>query len=447
MLPGHAVAVQLLGIPGDEPLAAIEGSGDGVKARLPCLAEQQFLAAAERQRSEGIALVPGQEMGCFTAQQPVGGFGRGRDQPQGGGGFRLRSRFTGGFQLGEGRDLHPLHQAEQLQLGHQPGAAGGVPGAGDIVVQLRVNGGIAVDLRQGQAQAAGLCTGFQLLSYTGLDSGVLQAGVDLVHRVEPADQRQGGLFTDAGHTGDIVRAVAHQCLDLDQFPGGDTVLFPDLLHAIEGALRAAHFGGGQPHGGGIAHQLQAVPVTGGDDALVAGVFAQAGQGAQNIVGLVPLTGHHRVAQLVQQLLEVGQLHGQFVRHTVAAGLVPGVELVPEGGAFEVKGKGDRIGSGLLADPKQDGEEPVDAVGVDSILGGKRTHTVVGPVENTVGIDGKQLHTCKILSRNGIITCTPAGLGRGGQIKTEQGSTASGVAIPGYPGGALQEKQAILMRLL
>ena len=226
--------------------------------------------------------------------------------------------------------------------------------------------------------------------------------IDPVHRVELADERQGGLFADACHAGDIVRAVPHQRLDLDQFPGSHTVLLLDLCHAVEGAFGASHLGGGKAYGGGIAHQLQAVPVSGGDDALIARILTQPGQGAQNIVGLIAFAGHHRIAQLLQQILEIGQLHCQFVGHAMASGLVFGVELVPEGGRLEVEGKGNRIRGSFLTDLQKDGEKAIDAVGIDAILGGERAHAVVSPVEYAVGVDGEQLHTCKILSLNGII---------------------------------------------
>lgn len=87
---------------------------------------------------------------------------------------------------------------------------------------------------------------------------------------------------------------------------------------------------------------------------------------------------------------------------MASGLVFGVELVPEGGRLEVEGKGNRIRGSFLTDLQKDGEKAIDAVGIDAILGGERAHAVVSPVEYAVGVDGEQLHTCKILSLNGII---------------------------------------------
>lgn len=87
-------------------------------------------------------------------------------------------------------------------------------GLGNVAGQIRFDGGIAVDLRQGQAHAAGFHSRLQLLAHAGLDGRVVQMLIDPIHRVELADERQGGLFADACYAGDIVRAVPHQRFDL-----------------------------------------------------------------------------------------------------------------------------------------------------------------------------------------------------------------------------------------
>ena len=121
---------------------------------------------------------------------------------------------------------------------------------------------------------------------------------------------------------------------------------------------------------------------------------------------------------------------------MASGLVFGVELVPEGGRLEVEGKGNRIRGSFLTDLQKDGEKAIDAVGIDAILGGERAHAVVSPVEYAVGVDGEQLHTCKILSLNGIITCTPAGTDRRrGQTDKNRTGKAS---VPSWGQGDLHQ---------
>ena len=226
----------------------------------------------------------------------------------------------------------------------------------------------------------------EVLPLLGLDALVVEVGVHAFQRAEGLHQAQGGLFADALHAGDVVGGVAHQALHLNELPGLNAVFFVDGVHVHGHGLAAAHHGGGQQHRGGVAHQLQAVAVSGGQEAVILPGGAGSGQRAQDVVGLPALGGDGAVAQVCQQLLEHRHLLGQLLRHAVAGGLVAVVHFVAEGGSLQVKGHGHLVGLALLEQGEQDIQKAVDRIGIAAVLGGQQLDAKKGAVGNAVAVN-------------------------------------------------------------
>ena len=211
-------------------------------------------------------------------------------------------------------------------------------------------------------------------------------GVDIFQRAEFLHQSRGGLLADALDTRDVVRGVAHQALHLDELFGLDAVFFADSFQIHGDGLALAQSRGGQQNGGGLAHQLQAVPVSRGEEAVVLPGVAGGGEGAEDVVGLPALGGDDAVAQVRQQLPDDGHLLGQLFRHFVAGGLVALVHLVAEGGGPEVKGDGHLIGLALPQQRVQDIEKAEHGIGVTSVLGGQQLDAVKRAVGDAVAVN-------------------------------------------------------------
>ena len=282
----------------------------------------------------------------------------------------------------------PGDQGADLQIQHQPHGGGLVAFPGPIGPLGRLDGGVGADGTQSVAELCVLPAGLQIGPLPRLDEGVIQMGVYLLQAAEMLDQGQGSLFTDALHPGDVVGRIPHQALDVDQLPGLQTVLGLDggLVH--HPGLTVAPAGGGQQHGGVIAHQLQVVPVTGGQIAGFLALVAGGGQSAQDVVGLPALGGHQLVAQKGQQLLEQGHLGGQLLGHTVAVGLVAVVHLVAEGRGGQVKGNGHLVRLIVLGQGEQDIHKAIDGIGVLPVLGGQNLDPKKGTVRNAVAINNQ-----------------------------------------------------------
>ena len=168
----------------------------------------------------------------------------------------------------EGLDLQLLHQTD----------SGGLVALGHLVGPFRcVDGSIGADGAQRVAEVGILPAGQQVFPLTGLDDRAVQMVVHAVQGAEVLDQGHGGLFADALHARNVVGGVAHQALHLDELLGLNAVLFVDGIQIHGLRFAAAHGAGGQQHGSGLAHQLQAVAVSRGQKAVVPAGLAGSGQ--------------------------------------------------------------------------------------------------------------------------------------------------------------------------
>ena len=218
--------------------------------------------------------------------------------------------------------------------------------------------------------------------------GGLQPVVDAVQRAEFRNELEGGLLSDAGDTGDVVRAIPHECLHVHELVGTDAV----LLH--EGGLVGVG-------GGGVTRQQDVD--AGGDElegvlvsrekvghAILGIGLGHGGQGAQDIVGLVALHVQNVESQHFRELAGYGHLGAKLVGHGVAASLVSVVHFMSEGGGFQVVGDHRVVGLQCLQLAGDDVDQAVEGVGGKAVLGGEQADAVEGAVEDTVAVYAKEL---------------------------------------------------------
>ena len=209
--------------------------------------------------------------------------------------------------------------------------------------------------------------------------------INIVQIVEALNQLPRPLRADSSHTGDVVRSIALDRLDVNKLGRFDSVFLADLCFVIDRRLRLSHFGGGKAHGDAVAHQLEAVAVTSGDHTLRALLPANTGKGAEDIVRFKAVALDKPVAEKLQKLFEVRELLGQFLRHAFALRLIARVRLVAERRGFPVKRNGHGVRLRLRQQPLQHGQESIDPVCIQALLGGKDADPVKSPVQDAVAI--------------------------------------------------------------
>ena len=218
--------------------------------------------------------------------------------------------------------------------------------------------------------------------------GGLQLFINAVQGAELGYELQGGLFTDAGDAGDVVRAVAHKGFHVHELVGTDAV--------------SLHEGGFIHVGGGVVACQQDVDA-GGDELegvlisrqeighAVLGVgLGHSGQGAQDIVGLVALHVQNMQAQHFRELTGHGHLGAELVGHGVAARLIGIVHLMAEGRGLQVVGDGGVVGLQGLQLAADDVDQAVESVGGKAVLGGEQADAVEGAIENAVAVYAEEL---------------------------------------------------------
>ena len=306
-----------------------------------------------------------------------------RHLPGGQGSGLLRGAVLGGenvFQTQTG------DQGPDFQVQHQAHRRGLVALPRRVVVGVGVDGGVGADGAQGVADLSVGLVVQQVGPLAGLDGGVVDVFVHPRQAAELLNQGQGGFFADALDAGNIVRRVAHQALDVDELPGADPILGLHRLGVHDPGLAVAPGRGGQQDGGGIAHQLQVVPVSGGQVAGLPPLVTGGGQGAQNVVGLPALGRHQAVAQVGEKLAQKRHLGGQLLRHPVAGGLVAVVHLVAEGGGRQVKGDGHLVGLIGLGQGEQNVHKAIDGIGILPLFGGQHLDTEKSAVGDAVAVN-------------------------------------------------------------
>ena len=311
-----------------------------------------------------------------------------------GGGLHFRQVGRGGGGGGSLVQAQPVGHGVHLQLRQKGGGRRGVAGGALVGPCLGGDGGGAANFRQLAAHPGAGLIGCQFCPHAGLDGLVVDVLVHPVQALEAADEVQGGLFAHAGHAGDVVGGVAHQALHLDELFGLHAVFFlhGGLVHHHR--LAAAHPGGGQQHRHVPVHQLQAVPVAGGDEAVVPPGRGGGGEGAQQVVRFVAFQADHGKAQVRQQLFQHRHLVRQLLGHAVAGGLVAVEHLVAEGGGLQVKGHRHLVGVVVPQKVQQNVHEAVYGVGVAPIFCGEQLDAVKGAVGNAVAVQYQQFHASK-----------------------------------------------------
>ena len=392
-----------LAVPLDAAAPAARSHGFGVEGgrakhiqRHVCVV-QQAEKVGVFQRIDGSALygVPAFGLQDHIADTLLAHDGRaGRHQIVPGGGQRqcadLGLRKVGSlFFPHSGRDAVQTEAGNkglQLKLLHQAHGFGFAAFA-DLVGTLgSVDGGIGADGAEGVAQFSHRPFFQQVLSLLGLDARVVDVLIHALQRAEVLHKGEGAFFTNALYAGDVVRGVAHQALHLNELLWRDAVFLADGIHIHGHGLAAPQGGGCQQYGGGVADQLQAVPVSCGEEAVVLPGSAGGCQRAENVVRLPAFGGDDAVAKVAQNLFQHRHLLRQLFGHAVAGSLVAFIHFVTERGGFQVKSHSHLVGFALSEQGVQDIQKTKNGVGIAAVLGGQQLDAKKSTVGDAVAVD-------------------------------------------------------------
>ena len=161
------------------------------------------------------------------------------------------------------------------------------------------------------------------------------------------DNLRRGFFANAGHAGDIIGRIPHQCLHINKFGRCHAIFRLHIRRVIILCFRASALRFGNPHLEGFPCQLQKVSVPRNHNRHNAVFLRQSGKRPQNIVRLKALLLKNRDVHGLQYLLQKGHLFAQFLRHTLSGSLVAVKGSVAEGGRMQIKRHRQIIGLLLI----------------------------------------------------------------------------------------------------
>ena len=297
---------------------------------------------------------------------------------------------------GWGRRLFPSqpggeasHQAAELQLPEEAQDLLPVEGLQLAGLQVQVYGGIGDDCGHALAVAGLLLVLAQVVPQL-LGLHLLQVLVEVLHAPELLHQLGRRLLADAGHAGDVVRGVTLEALEVGHLVRLDAVALAGPLLVVDDGV--ALVGAVHVDADAGPHELHDVAIQGHQVGLEALRRRLAGQGAQDIVGLVPLDATDGDVEGLDELLAAGDLLVEVLRGRRPVGLVGLVLLMAKGGARRVQGDGHVGGLQLLQHAQQRVGEAVDgAHGLPRPPHGQGlvAQGVVGAVNDAVAVQDHQ----------------------------------------------------------
>ena len=289
-------------------------------------------------------------------------------------------------EVGE-RLLEPAQRVAQLPLAERLAEAGAVGGAGDLGLEVEIDGDVEHDRGEllGDAGVLGV-VGEVLLALGAGD--LVDAGEDGLEVAEALQQLGRGLVADAGDAGDVVARVALEADEVGDQLGRDAVALDDALAVIDLRVRDAPRGGHDPHA--VADELVGVAVAGDDHHGDLALLGLADERCDHVVGLEALDGDVAVAERLDERPERGPLLLEQVGAGGALGLVVGGDLLAAGHARVPHHDGRHLAV-VGEDLHEHAREAEDRVGGAAVGGrdrlGEREERAVG---ERVAVDQEQL---------------------------------------------------------
>ena len=275
-----------------------------------------------------------------------------------------------------------LEQRVELQLGVQ----------GAQPVDVRFLHPVALDLG---GHLGGVVEAHQVAGQEGLLTVVEQLadGLALLHPrgglvevfqgVMLADQLLCRFRADAGHAGNVVRAVAGKGEIVEQLTGRQAVLLRHrrlVHHPVIHRVPQGHVG---------RDQLEQILVAGNDHHPAPLPGHAGGHRGDQVVRLLVVVLEHEDPVSGHTLADVRDLHGQILGHGRPVGLVLVVEPVAEDRPPGVEGHGQVPGAALAQQAPQDAEKAEDGVGRQPARGGQWPDGVIGAVDVGAAVDQVQ----------------------------------------------------------
>ena len=176
----------------------------------------------------------------------------------------------------------------------------------------------------------------QFFAHTLLDIYGVKPGINGLDILILLNKPHSRFLAHSGHAGDVIRAVAHQSLEVNDVLWLKAVLVKKQLWSILCRRCLPHTAFDMADMRCFTYKLKTILITGNYAAVPACCAAPHSDRTEQIIGLVALKLKAQDAHCVKHLLEYRHLNGKLLGHALALSLISGVSQVPERRRFEVK---------------------------------------------------------------------------------------------------------------
>ena len=250
---------------------------------------------------------------------------------------------------------------------------------------------LAEDRRQPVGAVGAVLSGGKLFAHAVFNLQRVQIPIDFPDAAVALYQIHGGLLADPRHPRNVVRAVAHQRLEVDHEGRLEAVLLTKALRCIEDGFGLPHPAFHVADRGTVRDKLKAVLVPGDDDTVVSLLLGDAGERAQNVIRLIARQLQMGHAHHVQQVLQHRHLYRQFLGHGLALGLIEVIAPMPESRFPPVKGDADCLRLLILIEMLKNRKKAVNGVGRRAVRGVQLANAEEGTVHDAVSVDEHEFH--------------------------------------------------------
>ena len=235
---------------------------------------------------------------------------------------RLRRQRSGQHLL---QLVHPLQERAELELAEELLHRRAVGRLDDKRVEVDVERDLAVDRREPLRVGRVLRGVGQRLAPLRARHGV-EVGVDALHAAELDEELGGRLVAYPRDAGDVVGRVALEADEVGDHVRPDPVALDDALRRVDDDV--LHAARGHHDADVVGGELERVAVGRDHADLVPGVLRHPREGADDVVGLLPLDLQVAVPERLDDRLEPRLLLPQEIGHRLSVRLVVGRDLEP-----------------------------------------------------------------------------------------------------------------------
>ena len=219
---------------------------------------------------------------------------------------------------------------------------------------------------------------------------LVQMRIDIVQRTKTRHQLLRRFGSHLRHTGNIVRGIPHEGLQIHELLRGHLPGRKNVLRIVILDFRSSSLCLRNPDLDVFPGDLEQIPVAGNKSHLHAVPFAALCQGTQNVICLQSRLLYRTDSHRSKHFLHHRDLLPELLRHGLSRSFILCIQFVPECGCMYIKGHSKISRILFLQNLKHNVKKAINCVGVKPLRITQIRHTIERAVQYAVPVNQYQL---------------------------------------------------------